>query len=213
MCFWVTVKCCYKMLFFWTWALLPCGSVLFSGWGHTSNVWFCVSMDPSSSSRLNSVLSLRLTCIGPNAVFRRSERLGVVKWPIQWTRVNFPHWSWWSSFDLLSSHSSLSFLCVLCPAPSPLRRTREAVNPPWSAPRPAFSLFSSVSHPSSPLCPPQQLLENQARYLSLSAIWEVESCHLPIWPEWGGQRIECRFPTRLHHPYQQGREGVSGSGV
>lgn len=38
-------------------------------------------------------------------------------------------------------------------------------------------------------------------------IWEAESCHLPICLEWGGQRIECRFPTRLHHPDQQGRGG------
>lgn len=36
-------------------------------------------------------------------------------------------------------------------------------------------------------------------HLSLPETWEAESCHLPIWPEWGSRQIECRFPTRLPH--------------
>jgi len=41
-------------------------------------------------------------------------------------------------------------------------------------------------------------------HLSLPETLEAESHHLTIWPEWGGQQIECRFPTRLLHPVQHG---------
>ena len=83
---------------------------------------------------------------------------------------------------------------------------------------PLLGLSTAAPHPPfPPPSPPAALGGSGGRwrrwYLSLPEIWEAESCHLPIWPEWGGQRIECRFPTRLRHPDQQGREGDAGSGV
>lgn len=91
-------------------------------------------------STLCAALSLLLTSMRTNVLFPSSStaRPGVVKWVIRGLRSTFPIGL--REVPLICWVGILlSLLCVLCPAPSPPRRTREAVNPPWSSPRPHWS--------------------------------------------------------------------------